>query len=184
MSLCFQCFPGLFLVHPIIAYSWSSTWHGPFAWHYRTKINYSNAQGESSSFSFHLLTALLNIPILTSLTSPIHSCLFLCFPLLPSPCLSLLGKPEEVYGVCAAEEHWKSLKIPGKRPGPQLSWSRHWRWGRLCKEIAHPYKLSALISMFYFVFALSLTLSLSAFFLCFLSLCPFTTKLPCMDFVK
>lgn len=104
-----------------ISCSWS------IAWHDRAEIKPSNTEGESSDFSFHLWTALLNILIHMSLTSPNHSCLFPLFPLFPFPSLPPLGKSEEVYGVCAAEKHWKGLEVPGKRPGPQLPWSRHRR---------------------------------------------------------
>lgn len=147
--------PCLFLVHPIIAYI--ATAHGPFAWHDRTEIKPSNTEGESCDFSFHLWTALLNIPIHMSLTSPNHSCLFLFFPLSLLPCLPPLGKPEEVYGVCATEEHRKGLKVLGKRPGPQLPWSRHRRWGRLSRNIpslSYPSLFSSLICLLSCAFSL------------------------------
>lgn len=56
----FPCF-FFFLVHPIRAYI--SAAHGPFAWRDRTEIKPSNTVGESSECSFHLWTALLNVPI-------------------------------------------------------------------------------------------------------------------------
>lgn len=105
--------PLYFLLAPIIAYISS----GPFAWHDRIEIKPSNIEGKSSGRSFHLWAALLNISIHMSLTSPNHRDLFLVFPLTSLPCLSPLGKLEEVYGVCAAEKHWKGLTIFGKRPG-------------------------------------------------------------------
>lgn len=37
----------------------------------------------------------------------------LSFSPLPPPSLPPLGKSEEVYGACAAEEHRKGFKVPG-----------------------------------------------------------------------
>lgn len=73
----------IFLVHPIIAYIYTS--HGPFAWYDGTKIKPSNTEAEKRHLSFHLSTALLNITIHMSLTSPNHSCLFLLLPLFLLP---------------------------------------------------------------------------------------------------